>query len=104
MVYTTAKSGDIGISYYAFPFDDEGNPTIDISQLEAVTAYCKYMFLESRMITGKTPLQVYKNAEQRWWQLCGRSRGENVMPSRSEAERLGAIWNNLTPWKGIRNI
>ena len=103
-IYLTADTGDLGISYYAFPYDDEGNPTIDISQLEAVTAYCKYMFLESRAISGKVPFQIYKNAEQRWFFLCGKTRGDNVMPSRAEAERLGAMWNNLTPWKGIRNI
>lgn len=103
-IYTTAKDGNIGISYYAFPYDDEGDTTIDISQLEAVTAYCKYMYLESRTISGKIPFRIYKNAEQRWITLCGKVRGDNVIPSRAEAERLGAIWNNLTHWKGIRNI
>jgi hypothetical protein len=104
LIYTTAQSGTLGVSYYAFPFDDDGDITVDISQLEAVTAYCKYMFLESRTITGKVPYRIYKNAEQRWWSLCGKSRGDNVMPSRAEAERLGSIWNNLTPWKRIRSI
>jgi len=102
-IYTTSKEGTIGVSYYAFPFDENGDTTIDISQLEAVTAYCKYMYLESRAISGKTPIQIYKNAEQRWWSLCGKSRGDNIIPTRAEAERLGAMWNNLTPWKGIRN-
>ena len=97
LIYTTAASGTLGVSYYSFPFNDDGDITVDISQLEAVTAYCKYMFLESRTITGKVPYRIYKNAEQRWWSLCGKSRGDNVMPSRAEAERLGSIWNNLTP-------
>jgi hypothetical protein len=99
----TASSGTIGLAYRAFPFDEEGEPTIHISQLEAVTAYLIYMFLKARAYTGKTPMNVYKDAEQRWFWLANNARGKGSMPTRAEMDRAGAIWNNLKPWKRIQS-
>ena len=101
-IYLTAENGSVGISYFAFPLDEEGDITVDISHLEAATSYCKYLYLQSRAVSGKVPYQIYKDQESRWYQQCARARGNNTMPSRGEAERLASIWNNMTPWKGIR--
>ena len=61
------------------------------------------MFLQARAYSGKIPLNIYKDAEHRWWWLANNARGKGNMPTRAEADRIGAMWNNFKPWKRIQN-
>jgi hypothetical protein len=87
----------VGIAYYGVYLDDDGFPLIKSSHEDAVAHYLQYMYLSRRYFQGKLPNHVYKEAQHRWYDLCGQARGDDELPNPDEYQYIVDIWTQLLP-------
>jgi len=86
-----------GISYWGILVDDEGFPLVDDVHEDAVSHYLEYMYLKLRYNKGKIARAVFKDAEARWFWLCGQARADDEMPDLTEQRYIANLWNQLLP-------
>jgi hypothetical protein len=95
--FNTLDGEKIGVAYMGIDLDDEGWPLIYWMHEDAVTHYIQFMFISRRYYNAKVPQHVFKEAKQRWEDLCGQARGDDELPDGMELEYLANMWNQLVP-------
>jgi len=95
--FNAMRDGKIGISYWGILVDDEGFPLVDDVHEDAVSHYLEYMYLKLRYNKGKIARAVFKDAEARWFWLCGQARADDEMPDLTEQRYIANLWNQLLP-------
>ena len=88
---------DVTISYLRVHTDSDGYPTIRQGHEEAVAFYIMWKQKSIGYYSGKVPQYIVKDLERRWYQLCGKARGDDNMPSSIELLKIGKIWNSKVP-------
>jgi hypothetical protein len=94
----TLKDGQIGIAYYAAPFDSEGRACVIRKHADAVSCYIKYKFLSGRYFGAKIPEHIYKNSKQEWIEAMNRARVDDDAPTTPVMDKVAAMMNNQTYW------
>jgi hypothetical protein len=95
--FNTLDGELIGIAYMGIDLDEEGWPLIYWEHEDAVTHYLQYMLISRRYWNGKVPQHVYREAKDRWTELCAQARGDDELPDADELEYLANMWNQLMP-------
>lgn len=88
---------DVTISYLSVPLSPEGYPMILQGHEEAVAFYIMWKHKSIGYYSGKVPQYIVKDLERRWYQLCGKARGDDNMPTSIELLKIGKIWNTKIP-------
>ena len=88
---------EITINYLAYPTDARGWPMIKEGHETAVAQYIMWQMKLIDFYNGKLPQYITKELEKRWYQLCGKARGEDSMPTSEELKQIGNMWNTLVP-------
>jgi hypothetical protein len=86
-----------GLAYLAFDLDDEGFPLIKDGHEKAVVAYILWKLNTAAFIKGELRAGVYDRLEQRWYWLCGQTRGDDEMPDAKQLEYIGSMYQQLLP-------
>lgn len=94
----------IGIAYMGIELDEEGWPMVYWQHEDAITHYIQFMLLSKDYYKGKLPQHVFKNAEQRWFDLCAQARGDDELPDATEMTYLANMWNQLVPLPNKNNF
>jgi hypothetical protein len=95
--FSTDYTSDVHISYLAVPMSPEGYPMILQGHEEAVAQYVMWKHKLVGYYAGEVPQYIVKDLERRWYQLCGKVRGDDNMPSSIELLKIGKIWNAKVP-------
>jgi hypothetical protein len=88
---------EITINYLAYPTDARGWPMIKEGHETAVAQYIMWQMKLIDFYNGKLPQYITKELEKRWYQLCGKARGDDSMPTSEELKQIGNMWNTLVP-------
>tara|TARA_R110002012_G_scaffold160105_2_gene321810 strand:- start:3789 stop:5294 length:1506 start_codon:yes stop_codon:yes gene_type:complete len=88
---------EITINYLAYPTDVRGWPMIKEGHETAVAQYIMWQMKLIDFYNGKLPQYITKELEKRWYQLCGKARGDDSMPTSEELKQIGNMWNTLVP-------
>jgi len=88
---------EITIVYLAYPTDLRGWPMIKEGHETAVAQYIMWQMKLIEFYNGKLPQYITKELEKRWYQLCGKARGDDSMPTSEELKQIGNMWNTLVP-------
>tara|TARA_R110001632_G_scaffold5934_2_gene24085 strand:+ start:3491 stop:5179 length:1689 start_codon:yes stop_codon:yes gene_type:complete len=90
---------EITIVYLAYPVDMRGFPMIKEGHETAVAQYIMWQTKLIEFYNGKLPQYITKELEKRWYFLCGKTRGDDSMPTSEELKQIGNMWNTLLPVK-----
>jgi len=90
---------EITIVYLKYPTDIRGWPMIKEGHETAVAQYIMWQMKLIEFYNGKLPQYIVKELEKRWYFLCGKTRGDDSMPTSEELKQIGAMWNTLLPIK-----
>jgi hypothetical protein len=93
---TNTYTKDVTVSYLAVPMSEEGYPMVKQGHEEAVASYIMWKHKLITYYSGETPQYIIKDLERRWYQLCGKVRGDDNMPNSSELLKIGKVWNSKT--------
>ena len=88
---------EITIVYLAYPVDLRGWPMIKEGHETAIAQYIMWQTKLIEFYNGKLPQYITKELEKRWYQLCGKARGDDSMPTSEELKQIGNMWNTLVP-------
>jgi len=88
---------EITIVYLAYPVDLRGWPKIKEGHETAVAQYIMWQMKLIEFYNGKLPQYITKELEKRWYFLCGKTRGDDGMPTSEELKQIGNMWNTLVP-------
>lgn len=89
------KTGTILLQYLALPTDEQGKLTIKNSHVKAVSTYLQYRYIRSKYLGGELDRGRYMDVKQEWYDECAQAYVQDELPSPSEMEYIGLIWNNL---------
>jgi hypothetical protein len=64
---------------------------------EAVAHYIMWKHKLIGYYAGEVPQYIVKDLERRWYQLCGKARGDDNMPTSIELLKIGKLWNTKIP-------
>jgi len=98
-VTASFRYGFIGLRYLAIPVDENGYPLIpdNVSFMDAMVWKCAY-HLSLRGHQFKNPqLNDFEACKAYWNQYCLQARAEAAFPDPDMMERLGRIFNTLSP-------
>ena len=95
--FTTDYTEDVVVSYLAVPLSPEGFPMILQGHEEAVAFYIMWKYKSIGYYAGEVPQYIVKDLERRWYQLCGKARGDDNMPNSIELLKIGKMWNAKVP-------
>jgi len=79
------------------PLSPEGYPMVKQGHEEAIAFYIMWKHKSIGYYAGEVPQYIVKDLERRWYQLCGKVRGDDNMPSSLELLKIGKIWNAKIP-------
>ena len=71
------------------------------------TAVAQYIMWQMKLIefyNGKLPQYIVKELEKRWYLLCGKTRGDDGMPTSEELKQIGSMWNTILPIKSNNGL
>lgn len=88
---------DVVISYLSVPMSEEGYPMVKQGHEEAIAFYIMWKHKSIGYYAGEVPQYIVKDLERRWYQLCGKVRGDDNMPNSTELLKIGKIWNSKIP-------
>lgn len=86
-----------GIAYLAFDLDEEGYPLVKDGHEKAVVAYIMWKLNVAPFIRGEIAAGVHDRLEQRWYYLCGQTRGDDEMPDAKQLEYIASLYQQLLP-------
>lgn len=95
--FTTNYTDDVVVTILAVPLSVEGYPMILQGHEEAVAHYIMWKHKLIGYYAGEVPQYIVKDLERRWYQLCGKVRGDDNMPSSIELLKIGKLWNTKIP-------
>jgi len=95
--FSTNYTEDVVVSYLAVPLSAEGYPMILQGHEEAVAFYIMWKYKSIGYYAGEVPQYIVKDLERRWYQLCGKVRGDDNMPNSVELLKIGKMWNAKVP-------
>tara|TARA_R110000824_G_scaffold67836_6_gene175641 strand:- start:25441 stop:26520 length:1080 start_codon:yes stop_codon:yes gene_type:complete len=95
--FSVDYTADVVISYLAVPMSEEGYPMVKQGHEEAIAFYIMWKHKSVGYYSGKVPQYIVKDLEKRWYQLCGKVRGDDNMPNSTELLKIGKIWNSKIP-------
>ena len=95
--FTTNYTDDVVVTVLAVPLSVEGYPMILQGHEEAVAHYIMWKHKLIGYYAGDVPQYIIKDLERRWYQLCGKARGDDNMPSSIELLKIGKLWNTKIP-------
>ena len=90
---------EITVVYLKYPTDIRGWPMIKEGHETAVAQYIMWQMKLIEFYNGKLPQYIVKELEKRWYLLCGKTRGDDGMPTSAELKQIGNMWNTLLPIK-----
>jgi hypothetical protein len=86
-----------GLAYMAFDLDEEGYPLIKDGHEKAVVAYILWRLIYPDWMKGNVHQGVYDRLENRWYVLCGQTRGDDEMPDPKQLEYIASLYHQLLP-------
>jgi hypothetical protein len=97
------------IKYYAFPIDEDKNILIPEIHLEAVIAFCEFMYIkrERNLHRDEIPMSEVQYNEDRWHRMKADAKGKTKMPSILNAKDIMKRWMTLVPdmsSRGFRSV
>ena len=97
-VMTDFEEGELDISYYAMPTDEDGFPMVPDNQYfrEALFWYCYYKLL-GRGFTPKSREITLEFALHQWKFYCTAARNKANYPDIGQYQRFADIWVGLIP-------
>lgn len=95
--FTTNYTDDVVVTVLAVPLSQEGYPMILQGHEEAVAHYIMWKHKLIGYYAGEVPQYIVKDLERRWYQLCGKVRGDDNMPTSIELLKIGKLWNTKIP-------
>ena len=97
-ILTTFETGELLVSYRAFPTDDDGFPLVPDNQYfkEGLFWYC-YRQMILRGHKPKTEGLSYEFADNKWRFYCSAARNKANYPDLSGYQRFREVWVNLIP-------
>jgi len=98
------KSTEMTIVYLAYPTDLRGWPMIKEGHETAVAQYIMWQMKLIEFYNGEIAQYIVKELEKRWYFLCGKTRGDDGMPTSEELKQIGNIWNTMLPIKNNRGL
>jgi hypothetical protein len=97
-------STEMTIVYLAYPTDLRGWPMIKEGHETAVAQYIMWQMKLIEFYNGEIAQYIVKELEKRWYFLCGKTRGDDGMPTSEELKQIGSIWNTMLPIKNNRGL
>ncbi len=97
-------STEMTIVYLAYPTDLRGWPMIKEGHETAVAQYIMWQMKLIEFYNGEIAQYIVKELEKRWYFLCGKTRGDDGMPTSEELKQIGNIWNTMLPIKNNRGL
>lgn len=86
------------LSYYAYPFDENGDLMIEEEFKNAIVAYIEFMYTKRhKKRDNKLGLSNVQYFEDRWNRLCASAKANSRMPDPMAARSIGARWMTLIP-------
>lgn len=95
--FSVDYTSDIFVTILSVPLTVEGYPMILQGHEEAVAHYIMWKHKLIGYYAGEVPQYIVKDLERRWYQLCGKVRGDDNMPSSIELLKIGKLWNAKVP-------
>ena len=95
--FSVDYTSDIFVTILSVPLTVEGYPMILQGHEEAVAHYIMWKHKLVGYYAGEVPQYIVKDLERRWYQLCGKVRGDDNMPSSIELLKIGKLWNAKVP-------
>jgi len=95
--FATDYTSDVVVTVLAVPLSVEGYPMILQGHEEAVAHYIMWKHKLIGYYAGEVPQYIVKDLERRWYQLCGKVRGDDNMPTSIELLKIGKLWNTKIP-------
>lgn len=95
--FSTDYTSDVFVTVLAVPLSVEGYPMILQGHEEAVAHYIMWKHKLIGYYAGEVPQYIVKDLERRWYQLCGKVRGDDNMPNSIELLKIGKLWNAKVP-------
>lgn len=90
-------TGFATIDFLKMPVDSNELPMILDTHLNALVNYGIYQFTYGQYILGRINRGVYKDVEERWFTLCGQTRGNDMMPDENRSSFAAQVNND--PYK-----
>lgn len=89
--------GQIEISYYALPIDEEGFPLIpdNSSYIRALQAFIKREYFTILFDEGKINGAILQKAEQDYAWYVGQAQTDLIRPSIDQMQSISNLWNTL---------
>lgn len=98
---SSEKEGEIVLSYYSYPYDDNGYPMIpdDDYYLEAISKYIHMMYVYPKFIRGEANMErIYSNAVLEYNASVRKLKANTNMPKNaSDYETMLRTQNTLVP-------
>jgi len=95
---------ELTVVYLAYPTDLRGWPMIKDGHETAVAQYIMWQQNLVKYYNGQIAQYIVKDLEKRWYLLCGKTRGDDGMPTAEELKQIGNIWNTMIPIKNNRGL
>lgn len=95
--FTADYTSDVVVTILSVPLSVEGYPMILQGHEEAVAHYIMWKYKLIGYYAGEVPQYIVKDLERRWYQLCGKARGDDNMPTSIELLKIGKLWNTKIP-------
>tara|TARA_R110000822_G_scaffold8032_11_gene32167 strand:+ start:3911 stop:5479 length:1569 start_codon:yes stop_codon:yes gene_type:complete len=95
---------ELTVVYLAYPTDLRGWPMIKEGHETAVAQYIMWQQNLVKYYNGQIAQYIVKDLEKRWYLLCGKTRGDDGMPTSEELKQIGNIWNTMVPIKNNRGL
>lgn len=95
--FTADYTSDVVVTILSVPLSVEGYPMILQGHEEAVAHYIMWKHKLIGYYAGEVPQYIVKDLERRWYQLCGKARGDDNMPTSIELLKIGKLWNTKIP-------
>ena len=109
--FNTIENGYVIISYLGIMVDDDNYPMIpdEVSYKEAIYRYIITKMYYPKMLAGKIPYQIYKDAQQEWFAYAQQAAAKAMIPDLMTLESIVGEWMQLVPQinranNGFRNL
>jgi len=98
-IFTSFSEGQVEMSYYAYPTDENGFPMIPahVKYQEAVKNYIAHRVSKKLAISGKLSMAIANDLEQEWLFYCASAANQARMPSLDQMESLKNQWLRSIP-------
>ena len=99
VIFTSFPEGKVTVAYKAIAVDEDGFPLLidDEIYLDALEKYITMEVFKQKFRVGKTTAQVYQDVQQDYYAAVRLLQGHLTMPTQSELESIGRIWNTMIP-------